>query len=120
MLGFFGIVVLIAGWLYGHQAHLPAALKYLPWIIAARLVWKWAKTAKAFRIVRHSGLYEPEQWRRLVAIWLGLTAGVIVSALLACSARQIPAVIILFLAEWLSPGYELAQCAINLAENRHR
>jgi len=149
-LGFFGLVVFIIGWLTHHEEQVPAFLAALPWVTAAWLIWKWAMSAKAFRRIcprqpnaealgysrdvppgqcleepaecwRIGGnLYSPKQWWSLFAIWIGLTLLVLTAAALARSANQIPAAIVGFLAVWLLPGPELATCAINLAQNRHR
>ncbi len=116
----FGIVVGAAHWLYRHPDQLPAALLALPWITAATLIWKWASAVRSFASTARGNCYSQKQGRALLGIWAGLTAGVAASAFLAGSAHQIPAPIILFLAVWLLPGGELANCAENLAQNRHR
>jgi len=116
----FGIVVMTAHWLYRHPHQLPAALAVLPWITTANLIWKWASAARAFTKTARRNYYSQKQCRALLGIWMGLTAGVAASAVLACLANQIPVPIILFLAVWLLPGGELASCAENLAQNRHR
>ncbi len=116
----FGIVVTATHWLYRHPHQLPAALAALPWITAAILAWKWASAARAFARADRGKCYSRKQWRGLLWIWAGLTAGVAASAFLGCSAHEIPVPIILFLAVWLLPGGELSSCAENLAENRHR
>jgi len=56
----------------------------------------------------------------LLGLWIGLTAGVAASAWLAGAANEMPAPIVVFLAVWVLPGGELAACAVNLAQNRHR
>jgi len=116
----FGIVVLIADWLYVHQEHLAAFLQLLPWVTGGALLWKWTAAARAFRQARGEGYYSRKQWWGLAGAWLLLTCGVGTSGFLAYAAHQIPVPIIFFLAVCLLPGGALARCAANLAENRHR
>jgi len=116
----FGIAILVAGWLYHHQEYMPGFLLLLPWITAAKLTWKWGTAARAFSEAGRSDLYSRKQLSSLLAIWVALTSGVILSAALACVAHSIPVSIILFLAVCVLPGGELAVCASNLAQNRHR
>jgi hypothetical protein len=120
LMTFFGVAVLVAGWLYRHPGQMPAFLVLLPWITAAKLVWKWVTSARAFIGAYRGKIYSRTQWQRLLAIWMALTAGVSFSASLACAAHSIPTPIILFLAVWLLPGGQLPACAPNLAQNRHR
>jgi len=117
---FFGGAVLIAGWLYRHPQSMPGFLVLLPWLTAAKLIWKWGATARAFAGAYHSHLYSQTQWRIVLAFWVLLTFGVAVSAGLACAAHSIPSSIVLFLAVCLLPAGELPTCASNLAQNRHR
>jgi hypothetical protein len=116
----FGLVVLVTAWCYNHPADFRALLAVLPWVAGASVVWKWIATARAFTRAYREGSYSREQARWLLTCWGGLTLGVAISACLACAAHQIPNPIILLLAVWLLPGAELADCARNLSENRHR
>ena len=76
--------------------------------------------ARGFTGTYRSDLYSRKQLSSLLAIWVALTSGVILSAVLACGVHPMPTPIILFLAVCLLPGGELAACAAHLAQNRHR
>ena len=116
----FGIAIFTTGWLYNHPEHIPVFLTVLPWAIGAILIWKWAAAARAFVRARQGAFYSQPQYRLLLGLWIGLTAGVAASAWLAGAANEMPAPIVVFLAVWVLPGGELAACAVNLAQNRHR
>jgi len=95
---------------------MPGFLVLLPWITAAKLAWKWGTAVGAFTGAYHSKLYSRKQLKCLLALWVALTGGVIVSAVLACGSHPISTPIIFFLAVCLLPGGELAACAANLAQ----
>jgi hypothetical protein len=122
-----GLIVLTgtvsaAVWLFLHPAWQPVVFPLLPWIAGGLVILKTISAYVAFRSVRIGGLVSRNQFWILIAIWLGFLVLILGGSwrVLFNLNQMIPGPVLLFLTAWFLPGSELPNCALHMANDRHR
>ncbi len=107
-------------WLYNHPDWQPALLPIIGWIAAILAAIKILSAWLSFRSAWNRSLLSTKHFWVLAGIWLALAGIIAAASTQTYLANMVAGPVLLFLAAYLLPGSELPNCAIHMANDRHR
>jgi hypothetical protein len=107
-------------WIYRHPEWHPRVFPILSLVAVLLVGWKVVRAIRSFRSARTQGLFTCHQHLALGVIWDALALVVLAAAYRMYEARLLSGPVSLFAAGYLFPGSELPNCALRLANDRHR
>ena len=96
------------------------AFPVLPWLAVALGIVKLAASYRAFSAVQRQMLFTPRQLLFVVGLWAFIAIAVVAGMQIFHAHAVMPDPLLLFLGAYFLPGPELPNCALHIANDRHR
>jgi hypothetical protein len=116
----FTFVMSGSGWLIQHPEFQYIVFPFLVWIAFGLALVKILTTCKAFVLLHTQALFTQRQFVGMIILWVLPVATILAGAWLFHFHQVIPNPLLLFLTAYFLPGPELPNCALHMAEDRHR